>query len=176
MPTARHPETPRCPNQRRIWPQTAQGGLGMPSDALAAPQMPPIREIRPRGGTQKSVEGRWTHHVRCFFVPLTHRPDVCGWFGRWGRLGLRHQGGPLVSGRFFFQDRRTTRSEFLAAGSVALHRRRTTFWPHDAQQRQTRYYPRPQLEKRLQLGTSLQRPPCPRPSPSRSTIWLCTSR
>ena len=71
----------------------------MPSDALAAPQMPPIREIRPRGGTQKSVEGRWTHHVRCFFVPLTHRPDVCGWFGRWGRLGLRHLGGWLVSGR-----------------------------------------------------------------------------
>ena len=86
-------------NQRRIWPQTAQGGLVMPSDALAAPHIPPIREIRPRGGTQKSVEGRWTHHVRCFFVPLTHRPDVCGWFGRWGRLGLRHQGGPLVSGR-----------------------------------------------------------------------------
>ena len=71
----------------------------MPSDALAAPQMPPIREIRPRGGTQKSVEGRWTHHVRCFFVPLAHRPDVCGWFGRWGRLGLRHLGGWLVSGR-----------------------------------------------------------------------------
>ena len=99
VPTARHPEPPRCPNQRRIWPQTAQGGLGMPSDALAAPQMPPISEILPRGGTQKSVEGRWTHHVRCFFVPLTHRPDVCGWFGRWGRLGLRHLGGWLVSGR-----------------------------------------------------------------------------
>ena len=99
VPTARHPEPPRWPNQRRIWPQTAQGGLGMPSDALAAPQMPPISEIRPRGGTQKSVEGRWTHHVRCFFVPLTHRPDVCGWFGRWGRLGLRHLGGWLVSGR-----------------------------------------------------------------------------
>ena len=71
----------------------------MPSDALAAPHMPPIREIRPRGGTQKSVEGRWTHHVRCFFVPLTHRPDVCGWFGRRVALGLRHQGGPLVSAR-----------------------------------------------------------------------------
>ena len=71
----------------------------MPSDALAAPQMPPISEILPRGGTQKSVEGRWTHHVRCFFVPLTHRPDVCGWFGRWGRLGLRHLGVPLVSAR-----------------------------------------------------------------------------
>ena len=99
VPTARHPEPPRCPNERRIWPQTAQGGFRMPSDALAAPQMPPICEIRPRGGTQKSVEGRWTHHVRCLFVPLTHRPDVCGWFGRWGRLGLRHQGGPLVSGR-----------------------------------------------------------------------------
>ena len=96
---SRHPEPPIWPNQRRIWPQTAQGGLGMPSDALAAPQMPPICEIRPRGGTQKSVEGRWTHHVRCFFVPLTHRPDVCGWFGRWGRLGLRHLGGWLVSGR-----------------------------------------------------------------------------
>ena len=99
VPTARHPEPPRWPNQRRIWPQTAQGGLGMPSDTLATPQMPPICEISPRGGTQKSVEGRWTHHVRCFFVPLTHRPDVCGWFGRWGRLGLRHLGGWLVSGR-----------------------------------------------------------------------------
>ena len=99
VPTARHPEPPRWPNQRLIWPQTAQGGLGMPSDALAAPQMPPISEIRPRGGTHKSVEGRWTHHVRCFFVPLTHRPDVCGWFGRWGRLGLRHLGVPLVSAR-----------------------------------------------------------------------------
>ena len=71
----------------------------MPADTLAPPQMPPICEIRPRGGTQKSVEGRWTHHVRCFFVPLTHRPDVCGWFGRWGRLGLRHLGVSLVCGR-----------------------------------------------------------------------------
>ena len=44
-------------------------------------------------------QGRWTHHVRCFFVPLTHRPDVCGWFGRWGRLGLRHLGVSLVCGR-----------------------------------------------------------------------------
>ena len=59
----------------------------------------PIREIPPQDGTHKSVEGRWTHHVRCFFVPLTHRPDVCGWFGCWGRLGLRHLGGWLVSAR-----------------------------------------------------------------------------
>ena len=69
------------------------------TDLRAQGQAVDDREIRPRGGTQKSVEGRWTHHVRCFFVPLTHRPDVCGWFGRWGWLGLRHQGGPLVSGR-----------------------------------------------------------------------------
>ena len=58
-----------------------------------------IAQIRLRGGTQKSVEGRWTQGVRCFFVQCTHRPDVRGWFGRWGPLGLRHLGGWLVSGR-----------------------------------------------------------------------------
>jgi hypothetical protein len=70
---------PRTPSQRPRYRRSAKSALGVGHKN-------PLRAV----GLTMSV---------VFFVSLTHRPDVCGWFGRWGRLGLRHLGVPLVSAR-----------------------------------------------------------------------------
>ena len=63
--TARHPAPPPDAFERRIRLGGPPVGVAIASDALPSPHNPPVVEIGQngsRGGTQKSVEVRWTRY------------------------------------------------------------------------------------------------------------------